>query len=244
MKKKYKKLNTNLVDYEKWWLQNENANRLDPGTRLRKKIICNEIKLNNKILDLGCGSGELLIEINKKYSNKELYGADISEKALNILRKRKITKQVYQSNLEQDAKLPGVYDAVICSEVIEHLHNWKNVFLLINSITKKNSKVIITTPSGKINPHQIRLGHIQHFELNEIANILRKYNFKIIKAEKIGWPFMNIKDWLITLFLSGDSTKLNNVTFSKKIVLNIFYILYQLTWTDKGPQIIIIAEKN
>lgn len=238
-------------DYEKWWRDYDEINRLDPGTRIRKELIIDEIKAPKykTILDLGCGSGELLASIKKSYSEKELYGADVSKEALELLEKRNIARRSFLLDLEKPPqKGPGYgyYDAVICSEVIEHLKNWEHTFELLNKLTKEGSKakVIITTQSGKKYPHHVSIGHIQHFEPKEIASKLKENSFNVTYANKLGWPFMNIKNLMVTHLLGGNTLKSGKISLIQKIGLRIFYPLYKISLKGFGPQIVVIAERK
>lgn len=82
--------NTSNQNYEDWWEDYSDVNHYDPGTKIRKKIIAKEIAnpKYKKILDLGCGAGELLEYIHTSFPKKELFGTDVSKKALEILKKK------------------------------------------------------------------------------------------------------------------------------------------------------------
>src|SRR5438132_785064 len=115
-------------NYETWWQDYNEVNKYDPGTRVRKEIICQKIadRKYKTILDIGCGSGELLEEIHRRFPRKILDGNDVSKEALKILDKKKIARKTYVLDLEKENSISGDYDATICSEVIEHLKNWPN----------------------------------------------------------------------------------------------------------------------
>jgi 2-polyprenyl-3-methyl-5-hydroxy-6-metoxy-1,4-benzoquinol methylase len=240
-------------DYEKWWRDYDEINRLDPGTRIRKELIIDGIKAPKykKILDLGCGSGELLATIKKLYSEKELYGADVSKEALELLSRRRIVIKSFLLDLDLEKPLPtgdgyGHYDAIVCSEVIEHLKNWQNVFKLLKNLTKEKSRarVIITTQSGKKYPHHVSIGHIQHFEPKEIVSKLEENSFNVIYANKLGWPFMNIKNLMVTHLLGGNTLESGKISLIQKIGLRVFYYLYKISLKGFGPQIVVIAERK
>ena len=69
-----------------------------PFKILRKRIL-SELKNYNpkgKLVDLGCGSGNLIVQINKHYPNLDLVGVDISSEILDLAKKRS-----FESNLNK-----------------------------------------------------------------------------------------------------------------------------------------------
>lgn len=231
-----------MVDYESWWKKYININKYDPGTKMRKEIIENEIKNKkvNKILDLGCGSGELLVDINSKYPDKLLFGGDISVVAMNELEKYNVTEKLFKVDLNKIIEIKEKFDMVVMSELIEHLSNWKFVFTKLSGLLNKGGMVIITTQSGKKYYHHKKVGHLQHFNGAEICKELRNGGFKICRVVNMGWPFMNIKNVLASKYMKKYDGK---VRFVDKLLMKIFYYLYKISSKNRGPQLIVIAEK-
>jgi 2-polyprenyl-3-methyl-5-hydroxy-6-metoxy-1,4-benzoquinol methylase len=238
--------NNPIYDYDVWWNEYDEINRLDPGTRIRKQIIKQELNANegSNILDLGCGSGELLFYLHKNLPKRNYYGADVSKKALSTLKKYKVVKDTYVLDLERDTQLKRKFDAIICSEVLEHIREWKNVISFLKKHSHQDSLVIITTQSGKRYPHHHRVGHIRHFKISQITTELEKNGFKVIKAYYMGWPFMNIKNLLLTYVVGNKNYEEGKISKLSKLVLSIFYYLYLVSLRYKGPQIIITAVKE
>lgn len=239
-------LNNYRTRYDKWWSQYDELNHLDPGTRIRKEFIIRYLSGNkiHTILDLGCGTGELLDYVHERFPKKKLYGADVSSKAIERVQSKGIAEKVYLIDLTKPSYLPGKYDAVVCSEVIEHLERTRYTFDLIASLCKKNGKAIITVPSGKIYPHHRKLGHYQHFEPENITVELNNRDFKVLVSRKLGYPFMNLKNILLTYVLQDRDYSHNQISLIHQFGLKIFYYLYKYSFKGAGPQLVVVAKKK
>lgn len=103
-------------------------------------------KNNLKILDAGCGEGHLLEMLHEKNKSYRLFGADITDIALKQAKKRasaKITKQdLAGMNYKNNA-----FDVVICTEVLEHIHDYRKTISELKRVARKNAILIITFPN-------------------------------------------------------------------------------------------------
>lgn len=92
---------------------------------------------NKRVLEVGCGTGLILQEINK-YAG-EAVGIDISENMLDIAREKKL--KVINANAVK-IPFPDKYFDVVCSfKVLSHIED-------INAVLKEVSRV--TKPGGKL----------------------------------------------------------------------------------------------
>jgi 2-polyprenyl-3-methyl-5-hydroxy-6-metoxy-1,4-benzoquinol methylase len=132
--------------------------------RKTKKIIQDEAQRiayqSNKNLtigDVGCGNGALIIrlaELTRKLHQQINYqGFDISKPFVNY--GRQATKFKKLSNIsfnyldiEKD-KLPNKFDLIICSEVLEHLHNPENILNKLYQGLNNNGCLLLSTPNSK-----------------------------------------------------------------------------------------------
>ena len=96
-------------------------------------------KDNFKILDFGCGTGLVGLEISKLFAGKYFFsidGIDISEKMIKHSRDKNIYRQIWQLDLFKDV-LPQQYqyDIIVSSGVFLEGHvSFKMVDILLNSI--------------------------------------------------------------------------------------------------------------
>lgn len=138
-----------------------------------------------KVLDVGCGTGNFLLKLSKKKGLK-LYGADISEKMLEIAREKLGNKA--KLRLVEAEKVKGKYDYVFSFEAFHHLDKEKAMKNFCK-ILKKNGKLIVVDLNfGFLNKvfSLIEPGNTGMFSLIEFKNIFKAYKFRDIKQRKIG----------------------------------------------------------
>lgn len=84
----------------------------------------------HRILDVGCGEGQLGLELLKLYPDAELVGVDRDENALAKARQRAAEqglKASYVAGDVQDGLPGGDYDLVFCFTVLEHTPRYQQV---------------------------------------------------------------------------------------------------------------------
>jgi 2-polyprenyl-3-methyl-5-hydroxy-6-metoxy-1,4-benzoquinol methylase len=240
------------VNYNIWWDKYLATNTEEPGTKFRKNELLKIIKETNykfpKILDSGCGAGELITYlINHKFPAKLISGSDVADKVIERNKNtiKKVNFFVYDLGINQKNKRPG-FDIVICSEVIEHVRHWRRLISNLNKLTNIGGTIIISTQSGKRYEHHNELGHLKHFTTKEISAELEKNKLKIVKSYNCGWPFMNLKNILVNLpFLKARENIMRSQKQSmiNKIIFKVFDVGYAFSSRSRGPQIFVVAKK-
>jgi 2-polyprenyl-3-methyl-5-hydroxy-6-metoxy-1,4-benzoquinol methylase len=132
---------------------------------------------NSFVLDIGCGNGY----ISKAAADKgfRVTAMDVSEKTINEARAlnphQNITYRVLNANeLETEA---GCFDAIICSEVLEHLDDPQSLLTTLHRCLKENGVLIVTVPNGR--------GPRELFVTRPVQYVLRKNNFLSRALKKI-----------------------------------------------------------
>lgn len=163
------------------------------GSKAREKLIVQEIqKLNKKnyFLEVGCAQGHYLSKAIKK--TKHTYGVDVSK---DFIEKSKKTKAIcFVSSAEKLPFKKEMFNIVLCTEVLEHVPNWKKAVKEIKRVLKKGGHAIITIPLEKavfwrigsiFFPPKKTRGHINLLNSKEIEKeFLKKNNNFIISLEK------------------------------------------------------------
>ena len=101
------------------------------------------IKENQKILDIGCGTGLLDKEIKKK--NNIVYGIDISKERLKIAKKR--LDRVFRQDVNQINIPSHKFDVLIFADILEHLENPLLLLRTSKKYLKKDGYIIVSIPN-------------------------------------------------------------------------------------------------
>ena len=103
-----------------------------------------------RILDFGCGTGEL-VTFPLAEAGHQVVGIDVHSPSIDVARSRcdlpnlefKVATEADFLEYEQE------FDAVICSQVLEHLENPSQLLAHFHRILRKDGQLIVTTPNGR-----------------------------------------------------------------------------------------------
>ena len=108
-----------------------------------------KLKGNEKILDIGCGSGTFSKKLAEKYAKTKIIGADASEAVIKYAKKTSTLRNISFVSAPAE-KLPfknETFDVVIISHLIEHLANPQKALKEVRRVLTKNGKMFLTTPN-------------------------------------------------------------------------------------------------
>ena len=132
--------------YDKLWVQKYS---LKPTRNYIVKALSKYIKNDGiKVLDLGCGTGELIFELTNKFNNLEVTGIDFSEKMLEISKKRNPSAKHLKMDASELNVLDSKYDIIVCTHSMPYYKEPKNVFKHLNNLLSDEGKLLIGFASG------------------------------------------------------------------------------------------------
>lgn len=198
-------------------------------TRLLTMVIPNvpaipEFKLNGKILDIGCGSGDTLVSLGNL--GWDTTGIDIDKYAIKIAKDHGV-HHAYVGTYKVLKRFPDNYfDVIRMYHVIEHLYEPGDCLHLIKKKLKPDGELIIGTPNntsvvarlfGKYWYNLDTPRHLVIFNPSILIKLLNDMDFMNIKLEfcsaggilgSIGYLFRNYaetnmslldKQWLVVM---------------------------------------------
>ncbi|MGI8964639.1 MAG: class I SAM-dependent methyltransferase [Limisphaerales bacterium] len=88
-----------------------------------RRILKRNSVLPSRIAEIGCGSGEILVQLSPLFERCSFFGYELSPQAFELCQKRENDRiQFFNSNLfEQPDQL---FDLVLCIDVIEHIEDY------------------------------------------------------------------------------------------------------------------------
>lgn len=129
-------------------------------------------KWSPSILDIGCFTGELLIELDRCFESAELHGFDVNEH-LGPLFPRKGNFQFWSEDLK---KVPGHFDLISISGSMMYVRDISNLMEHINRLLKPDGLVFVHAADISKNPYAILLGdQCYHYTPEILGNIFRYY---------------------------------------------------------------------
>lgn len=161
---------------ERFWAASEEQTR---------ELLIKYLGGQGKVLDVGVGLGRLL----EKLPQFERFGMDISTSYLPITKNKGI--DVCYSKIEDMPYRDGIFDAVVCTDVLEHVFDLKLALDQIYRVLKKDGVFIMRVPYKEdLQPYldvnlPYEFVHLRSFDEYSIQLQFEKINnFKVLEFKK------------------------------------------------------------
>lgn len=132
-----------------------------------------------KILDIGCGTGKLLEELQDR---GQVWGVDQSQTAVSFCRQRGLT-HVYHDTFPQLKKINGRFDLITCLDVLEHIQDDSEAINTLLRHLKSGGRIVLTVPAypALFSYWDKILGHKRRYTKASLLKLFETNDLKIIK---------------------------------------------------------------
>ena len=150
--------------------------------KLRKWKLSKHVPPSGLILDVGSGIAPVSPDL------KRTVLADISEEAMKNIDLTVIEKLVMSVTDMSFEK--GVFDCVLCSEVLEHVEDDTKSISELRRVLKAGGTLVVTVPFQKKcwGEDDDYVGHVRRYEPGELEEKLKVAGFTFIKTFKLSGP--------------------------------------------------------
>lgn len=219
------------------------SNRIytNSGNSVVLKEIHDFANTNAKILDIGCGNGDVAKNLNNL--NYIIDGITISDQE--AINSRKVMRNVFIYNLENGLPkdlLEMKYDIIICSHVLEHICYPTNLLQDIKNILSDKGILIVCLPN--LLHYKSRLELLKgNFYSSDLGGIWDSTHFKWYTF-KSGQELLKKNNFIVkSKFVTGEMPF--GILFKwvpLKIKKRVFSILIKISKGFFGEQLVFIAK--
>lgn len=175
------------------------ADYLSPVTVKRFNELLDEFepfRKTNKIIDIGCGNGDFLVEAVKR--GWEAYGTEFSEHAVRVCKEKGLI--VSQGVFNPEEFNEGGFDVAVSFEVIEHINNPVEEIRKMKRVLRSGGLVYCTTPNFSSLSRRIYKSewimieypeHLSYYTSRSIKHLFSSNGFRNLKTKTTGFRSSN-----------------------------------------------------
>jgi ubiquinone/menaquinone biosynthesis C-methylase UbiE len=167
------------------------ANKIPLEVTFYKRIKSLNPDLFGKVLDIGCGAGNLLKSLREGNENAKFHGIDISPKLVEMAKSNNPEADIIVGDAENMTYKSDEFDSIFMSEALEHMLDHKKSISEAFRVLKKGGKFVVTVPNRDwlqydfykpfIDKNEFQPVQDHYFCVNELKDILTTSGFKIKK---------------------------------------------------------------
>jgi SAM-dependent methyltransferase len=216
---------------------------------LIKRVVASSVHGSDCFMDLGCGNGALIRHLQCDQAFKRYIGLDTSSDVIRLCKSSMPQHEFYHLDLQQEStsERTGVADVAVCTEVIEHMKVYKPLLANAAKALKPGGLFVLTTQGGKRRRHDIELlGHVRHYDIDQLQRDIEKTGLKVETKWKCGFPVLNLQKIAASMFMGRVRKELassREPTFLFRLACKIVGWGLKFSSTRCGPQLVIAARK-
>lgn len=180
--------------YARVWAR-KNVSEYMPGTNLRVEAVAGILRPGRRLLDVGCAEGTLGTLVRDRF--EEIYGIDISDKAIELAQRRGIRAYKVNLNVEGLPFEDNYFDSVTCLATLQLIYDVIFCLKEFNRVLRMGGELILTVPNMRTYRRILKLvvlgefprtsfdsegydgGTLHYFCYRNLRELLGKTGFKV-----------------------------------------------------------------
>lgn len=230
-----------FTSYDQCWeTEWDDMKRYGPFSRYLRRLIGDLIQplVFETVLDVGCGQGSFLAELQAQIPHIKTCGIDISPTAIDLARSRVPAGEFHVLDLTQQF-LDHKFDLVVCSEVLEHLTD--DLAAIKNLAYMTGKYLIVSTPQGRMRRFEAEVGHVRNYAHGELVHKLEQNGLDIVRVIEWGFPFYSplYRNFLDLMGGRGTTGKFG---LTRKLISEVIYHMFMFNSWSRGDAIVVLAK--
>jgi SAM-dependent methyltransferase len=202
-----------------------------------------------RVVDLGCGNGQLVAAIREQALARELCGIDLSATQIAENRRHLPDVQWACADLESSRELPpgveGRFDAVVASEIIEHVEHPEAFLTNARRLAAPGGRLFLSTQSGPVRPTEVQVGHRRHFTAAEMRALLEGSGWEPVEVWNAGFPFHDLSKWMANLRPQAAMARFGDKPYGpmENLVCGLLRFAFLFNSPRRGAQLFAVARR-
>jgi SAM-dependent methyltransferase len=186
-------------DWDGHWTDYAGSATRNPAQAMRRRVIRSLLRVGDgraRILDIGCGQGDLIAEMSLRHPQAEFRGIDHSHHGLEVARRKVLAATFTHRDLLTRDRPPPEEAAwathAVCSEVLEHVDEPWTLLANARAYLADGCRLVVTVPGGPMSAFDRHIGHRRHFQSATLRRLLVDSGFAVEKVTGVGFPLFNV----------------------------------------------------
>jgi SAM-dependent methyltransferase len=241
-------------DWDDHWTRFQVSARNNPAQAYRRKLIFELLEQcgpPSRLLDVGCGQGDLLLEAHRVLPTAELAGLELSAAGVSAAQRKVPSATVLQCDLLSPTRVEGRLDQwashAVCSEVLEHVEDPAALLRAATAFMQPGCRVIITVPGGPRSAFDRHIGHRVHYTPAMLGALIENAGLDVEHVFGAGFPFFNLYRRVVILrgnrLVDDVDTTEGRLSHAARAIMRVFGVLFRMNLRDArwGEQIVGVA---
>ena len=194
-------------DWDRHLSEYHGSARTNPAQEYRRQLLLANLALDParapRVLDVGSGTGDFLVELNAIHPGIAKLGLEMSQSGVEISARRLAQARFLQRDLIGGTDEPGEYRAfathAVCSEVLEHVDDPVRLLRNAKPYMAEGCRLVVTVPGGPRSAFDAHIGHRRHFTAADLHGVLTGAGFTVETTTGAGFPFFNLYRLMVIL---------------------------------------------